>query len=409
MDTARPAAAPVPRAEFYAELREYVGFGEDDSRRLREAWILVEPAMAGIAEEFYERILRNAAARAMLESGESEVGRLKKTLAGWVRELFVGPHDLDHYERHAHVGRRHVELHVGQPYLLMAMNVLRRALHAEIRSRSKAPPASVQATLDSLSKAIDIELAILLESYRDEWVEGLRRGEKLGRIGMLASVGEMASVLSHEMGNSLAGIGGALQILAREEPRDDRRQRVFEAIFDRIRRSETLMRDLLLFSKPITPSYGRVSAASFLERAVALLRDSPSVKGVTWDVAAPPPGLEFRVDEYYLQQAFANLVLNAAQAMTGGGVLRVGIDADGGDVRIFVEDEGPGIPAEALARVFDPFFTTKAHGSGLGLAITRRIVDAHGGEVSLENRPKGVRATLRVPILGDERSRKRGA
>lgn len=391
---------PTLGPEFYEEVRRFVQYTEDDSRRLRESWPFVEPHLDRIADVFYSRILANERARRMLQSGETTVGQLRESLKGWLRDVFVETHDRAYYDRHAGIGRRHVRLRVGQAYILMAMNVLRRQLFEILRGAPGVAPEGTARMVESLSKALDIELSIIFESYREEWVEELRRGAKLGQIGRLASVGEMAAVMSHELGNSLAGISGALQLLARDPDVPDRTRSVFDAIFERIRRSETFLRDLLMFSKPITPSFEVRSVRGFLERSVLTLREHPALQKVEIQVLPQPEGLSIRTDEYYLQQALGNVVINGAQAMGGEGRIRIGARENGSRVEIFAEDEGSGVSEEVLDRCFDPFFTTKSHGSGLGLSNCYRILQAHGGDVHLENLASGTgaRAILSVPI-----------
>ena len=106
-------------------------------------------------------------------------------------------------------------------------------------------------------------------------------------------------------------------------------------------------------------------------------------------------------DRHQIAEVVTNLVTNAYQALPEGGSVHVGVEANGGEVALVVEDNGPGIDAEASARLFEPFFTTKPSGTGLGLAIVRRLVEAHGGTISVRNvDPHGARVEVLLPTNG---------
>ncbi len=118
------------------------------------------------------------------------------------------------------------------------------------------------------------------------------------------------------------------------------------------------------------------------------------------DVAPTVTGLAVDVDPDQLQQVLINLLTNAAQAMPSGGQVTIdGEAAPGGETRLRVRDDGPGVPAEARHRIFEALFTTKAKGSGLGLALCRRILEAHGGTIELEPTPRGASFVLAFPPL----------
>jgi two-component system, NtrC family, sensor kinase len=120
---------------------------------------------------------------------------------------------------------------------------------------------------------------------------------------------------------------------------------------------------------------------------------------VKLELAVADDAPEVPVDESLLRQAFLNLMRNAREAMSDGGVLEIKVErSDDGGALVIVADDGPGIPEDVRANVFDPFFTTKQRGTGLGLAVTREIVEAHGGTISCEPRePRGTVFRLRFP------------
>ncbi|HUY63670.1 MAG TPA: ATP-binding protein [Acidimicrobiales bacterium] len=157
-------------------------------------------------------------------------------------------------------------------------------------------------------------------------------------------------------------------------------------------------------------------AASLSDDLVAYMRErapepiARSVRRVVDEVlqaTPPPPGIDVSVeigpltleaDAAQLTQMLANLVTNAYQARTDGGTLAISAAQEGDFTTIALDDNGPGIDPAAAGRLFEPFFTTKAQGTGLGLSIVQRLAQAHGGDISIENRPDGgARVNLRLP------------
>jgi signal transduction histidine kinase len=109
------------------------------------------------------------------------------------------------------------------------------------------------------------------------------------------------------------------------------------------------------------------------------------------------------VDRDQMKQVFYNILRNAMQAMPDGGRIGVSLRAEGGQVRVEIEDAGPGIPADLSDKIWDPFFTTKDKGTGLGLGIVKNIVEAHGGTIHIANRePQGARVTIDLPARKPE-------
>ena len=140
-----------------------------------------------------------------------------------------------------------------------------------------------------------------------------------------------------------------------------------------------------------------VPVREFLEAAVSVVRRDPALAHVSIDVSADDSIV--KGDAGQLQQALLNLLINGAQAMQGQGRLRVTAVQESGSCAIRITDEGPGIPAEVREHLFEPFFTTKHRGTGLGLATARRILDSHGGSLTLECPPGGgTTAVISVPL-----------
>jgi two-component system CheB/CheR fusion protein len=211
----------------------------------------------------------------------------------------------------------------------------------------------------------------------------------------LARVGQMAAVVAHEVRNPLAGIKGALQILASRRPAGDADVPVMQDIVNRVDSLSALINDLLLFARPAAPRMMTVALDRLLAETTATAKADPLMEAV--DVTLDVPPIQIEGDADLLKSLFLNLLLNSAQAMKGSGRIDVTAEERRHDARIRVRDYGPGIPEDVAAEMFEPFFTTKARGGGLGLAIARRTAELHGGTLSYE-KPDGAGAQMTVTL-----------
>jgi PAS domain S-box-containing protein len=170
-------ASDMPESVF-SELKRYVRFGEDDQRRLRGYASRASVHFARIADEFYERVQEHAWADAVFE-GPEQIAQLKVTLQAWMQLLFEGPWDEVYYERRARIGRGHVQIRLPQRFVFGAMNVIRVALVRSVDAQlSNEEHAGL---VEAIHKLVDIELAIMLESYREAYVEHVQHHERLER------------------------------------------------------------------------------------------------------------------------------------------------------------------------------------------------------------------------------------
>ena len=233
-------------------------------------------------------------------------------------------------------------------------------------------------------------------------------GQRLARAERLATLGELAASLAHEIKNPLAGIGGAVQVMGEELPDDHPRKAIMREVLAQVYRLDRTVRDLLALARPSRPEVAPCDVHQVLDRTLILLAENPEAKEVRV-VRAYQPGIPaLGADSKQLGQVFLNLILNAVQAMPEGGQITIRTalrDADGADgeahrgkgriLEIAVSDTGPGIPPEAIEDIFTPFVSTKRRGTGLGLSVSRRIVEEHGGWITAES-PSGEGATFRV-------------
>jgi two-component system sensor histidine kinase PilS (NtrC family) len=214
----------------------------------------------------------------------------------------------------------------------------------------------------------------------------------------LARLGEMAAVVAHEVRNPLAGIAGAIQVLEGRLPEGSPDRDVLGSILGRIGDLSEMIQDFLSFARPRPLHRAPVPLQPLLREAAASLTDAAEYSGVLVEVSGADVTVSGDAD--LLRGAFANILLNAGQAMSGRGTVRASVRGMDGCCLVSIHDDGPGIPAEARERVFELFFTTKNRGTGLGLPIVRRDVEAHGGEVAVTCPPGGGTNVLVMLPLG---------
>jgi two-component system sensor kinase FixL len=213
----------------------------------------------------------------------------------------------------------------------------------------------------------------------------------------LAKLGEMAAVIAHEVKNPLAGIRGAVQVLATRLPHDAGEAAVIKEIVGRIDALDQMMKDLLLFARPPHPKRIPTDVVPLVTTTANLLSQDPALRDIEIDVEGGAPLVP--ADPDMLRIVFQNLLINAAHAMQGRGRVRVAVQPTDSSCQIAFADTGPGIPAEIRDKIFTPFFSTKSRGSGLGLPTAKRFVDAHRGQIVIDCPPAGgTTVVVRLPM-----------
>ncbi|RMG12906.1 MAG: PAS domain S-box protein, partial [Deltaproteobacteria bacterium] len=168
---------------FLRDLFDYVDFGEEDARRLAEFLPAARPHFRRIAEHFYAKILEHPSAHAAIRGGPEQVERLKGTLVDWMESGLSGPHDDAWLARRRRIGRVHVRIELPQEYMFSAMNVVRRDFKAVVAETGPRAPAEARRLEEALDKLFDLELAIMLDTYREASEEALLKKERLAAIG----------------------------------------------------------------------------------------------------------------------------------------------------------------------------------------------------------------------------------
>jgi two-component system, NtrC family, sensor histidine kinase HydH len=240
---------------------------------------------------------------------------------------------------------------------------------------------------------------------------GAKRLEQdMQRLDRLATIGTLSASMAHEIKNALVAGKTFIQLLV-EKNQDAELAGIVRREMDRI---DSIVSQMLKFAGPAKPAFTAIRLHEILEHSLRLVQTQMNGKSITLNrLFQAVPDLA-KGDDYQLQQAFVNLFLNALEAMAPKGMLTVATETvptaaearasrDFGEasLRVTIKDTGAGIAPENLARLFEPFFTTKPSGTGLGLPITRRIIQEHGGAITVESRPhEGTTFSVMLPALG---------
>jgi signal transduction histidine kinase len=231
--------------------------------------------------------------------------------------------------------------------------------------------------------------------------------EQLARADRLATIGEMAAAIAHEIRNPLTGISGVLSVLTRDFPADDPRRDVVRQTHLLIDRLNKSVEDVLHYSRPSLPQFHAVRLGDIIDRTLSLVEgEAKKARVRVIKESVGPDGdsasATVNADSHQLQQVFMNLMLNAIQATPGGQIsIRTRVSEDDHarkDICVEIEDSGKGMTADAAAKAFQPFFSTKAQGTGLGLPIAKQIVEQHHGRITLRSEPgKGTCVRVVLP------------
>ena len=376
------------------ELKRYMGFGEPDQRALAALHAAAAPRLEEVATVFYDRILVHPEARRALQGGESRVGHLKVTLRAWMDRMLRGPWDAAYWEDRERIGRTHVRIGLPQHYMFGAMNVVRSELSRIAYQRFRAEPEQLEAVRTALGKILDLELAMMLHTYREDLLAQQVRSERL------STFGQLVGSIGHELRNPLGVIDTSVHILRKHLGGEDPRAfKHVERISQQVGVANQIISNLLdmIRDKPLVRAPVRL--AGVVEEAAGSV-PRPEEVGLSLEGLEALPPVEG--DPGQLRQVFANLIENAVHAASPSGQVRVRGLSGPGLVSVDVEDSGPGVDRATRRRLFEPLITTKERGVGLGLALVKRIAERHGGSVAYADRPGGgARFTVQLPIPVD--------
>lgn len=369
-------------ASLLEELIAYIGFTPKDGELLARAREPLEPSFSGAIDAFYDAIGANRRARAVFED-DAQIERQKRVLRGWLETLFAGEYDREYFEARARIGYTHVRIGLDPSLMVAAMNILRETLHAAVNARL-ADARWLKPDIDALHTAInricDIDLAIMLETYSEDYMSRMRGAERL------AALGQVAGTIGHELRNPLAVMETSVHLLRARVAGDERAERHMNRLAEQIALSTRIIREILDLARDVPPTTEPVKVLSVLDAAVRGIEGGEALR-INASIA---PDFEFELDPGQVRQLFTNLITNAVQASPSGAAgVEITLEEHRDGLMIAVEDDGPGVPAQLRSKIFEPLFTTRMRGVGFGLALCRRIVEHHGGYIRVGDRAGG--------------------
>jgi two-component system, NtrC family, sensor histidine kinase HydH len=377
-----------PVFALFQELQHYVGFGEADERALRALHPSLTAEFPAISVLFYERVLEHPNARAALTRGESQVGHLKGKLVTWMNELFLGPWDEAYVERRARIGRVHVQIALPQHYMVSAMNVVRVELRDRIGRVLDERSPEGRAGRDAMERICDLDLALMLHTYREDLEASQARSERLSTFGAL--VGS----IGHELRNPLGVIETSLYVLKGRPLADERMMKHLDRIGHQVTLANDIISQLLELIREQPVKHATIELGQLVGEALVGLHEGKVQ-------FAPAPKILMQGDATQLRQVVVNLAQNASQFAGPDGQVEVKLERTGAAAVLTVDDSGPGIDPSIRNRLFEPLVTTRPGGIGLGLALVRRVVERHWGAVSASRSPLGgARFTVQLPLKG---------
>ncbi|MGB9700814.1 MAG: histidine kinase dimerization/phospho-acceptor domain-containing protein [Thermodesulfobacteriota bacterium] len=297
---------------------------------------------------------------------------------------------------------------MGITLLLMAMAInlllnrlVKKPIEQLIQAMSRVEKGDFHAEINLSSKD---ELGILAKSFRS-MVEKLSLAQKelerqhqqqMRQVKYLASIGELAASVAHEIKNPLAGIKLAIQVLAKQPDLATKHRETIQDIMQSIERLDRTMGDLLSYSRIQPPQLKTVNLHEVIEHALTGIKEQCHLSGINIQGDFDPAMPLISLDPLQIERGLLNIFLNACQAMPDGGVITIrtkwhpsgyqlqhdlpyleGFPPEKGWVEVSIWDTGVGIPPEIKGDIFRPFFTTKAKGTGLGLSLAQRIFEQH--------------------------------
>jgi len=241
------------------------------------------------------------------------------------------------------------------------------------------------------------QMVVQLRESREE-IERLHRTQ-MSRAEHLATLGEMATGLAHEIRNPLAGIAGVIEIIGRDLPSTSPARAVVKDVRQEIARINQIVTDLLQTARPHPPRVRKSDLNVTVEHAVMLGRQQALAKNVEINLHKDTSLPEVEHDSDQIHQVLLNLLLNALQAIDRQGKVEVTLAHRGSNAVVEVRDNGRGIAPDHLPNIFRPFYTTKGEGTGLGLSLARRIIEDHQGRIDVTSTVgKGTTFSVILPV-----------
>jgi signal transduction histidine kinase len=281
------------------------------------------------------------------------------------------------------------------------MDTIERVRHGDLSTRVEF--AKRDDDIGRLGRQFNEMVEQLNESRRK--LEEFHQRE-MARAEHLATLGELAAGLAHEIRNPLAGIAGVVDVMSKDLPANSPSRAVMGDVQKEIRHIQDILNDLLFYARPRPPVFRPSDLNATIEQAVMLARQQVRNKPVQILFTANSSLPLVDHDPALIQQVVLNLLLNGIQAIPGTGKVEVTTAREQDQAIVEVADTGKEILADALPKIFKPFFTTRSEGTGLGLSLANGIVQSHGGRIEVSSAPgKGSRFRIELPLERPKKDR----
>lgn len=383
------------------DLKSYVNWSIEDFGRLKLLSKSISKNLDHIVDVFYSTVVDNKVALEVINNSGSSVEVLKTSLKKWIMHTVENDIDENEFAEQNKIGVRHVQVNLPQPFMVMGINVINKAIKEIIFDQYKDNTKMIEKTVESLDKSLNIRLSMMLRSYQDDR-DRLLKDNVLSENESILALGRMSASIAHEIKNPLAGISGAIQVLKDKLSGESEDGQLMEAILEQVHRMSGTVKDLLDFARPVQLNLQKIRFSEIIDSLKSLLSADPHFKMEILYADKAIEDLELNVDPVRLQSVFYNLFVNANEAVKEeSGQITLSSEVNKKGTSIYVEDTGPGIPEEWVAELFKPFATNKTHGTGLGLAICSKIVESHGGVIAYA--PQGEGACFCISLPKSER------
>lgn len=240
--------------------------------------------------------------------------------------------------------------------------------------------------------------SLLAEQVRSTKRDLVAMEDQVKRVEKMAAVGEMASRMAHEIKNPIASLRGSIQMMKEDVNKDPALDRLMHIVLREADRLSSLVGDFLVFARPPTGKVETVNLSVSLSELIELFKNSAECSGKVVIKKQLQDDIWIQIDPSHLRQIFWNLMLNAAESISGKGVIEIKMYPQRNRYTfIKISDTGCGISQEVINSIFDPFFTTKQNGTGLGLSIVHRILESYDSRMDVESEiGKGTTFTIKM-------------
>lgn len=382
---------------FFKEIKDYIGFSEQDAACLQALGPVIDPYFEAIGRHFYHSLQKNPRTRDVF-TGPEQIERLCKSLQQWLVEVFEGPYDDAYFRRRQHVGRVHVDVGLQPQFMFGAMDIIRidliRAVYEQSERIGEELGRTEQECIESIQRILDLELTIMTQAFWDKLMEM-----------KLEIPSALATGLAHEIRNPLNTMGLQLTLLDRRmrdisevaEGAEERVSPILDALRSELERIRTLTSEIMDFAKPVEISPAWHDASDLLDELQRVHGPTLETSNIGLHTHLEGDTLIW-CDIDRMRQVLVNLLTNAVEAIDEDGRIEVRVENADYGTALSVEDDGEGMTPSLKYRIFDLFFTTKAGGTGIGLPIIKKIVEAHGGSIDVASQPgRGTKFTVFLP------------